>query len=192
MICEFNVHIEHMYYTFKNQYLKEEESLVVSYKNLSGRCVNSLGFRICIPLISWMKSGRSFVIWPAPVWISSLLGVTELAEWLNSMTRTSKWKCKMFSRRQNWIFIWYNTILLEFLTPGKKQQKHKNKQVDFLETPENLNKHPAPCLIKESMVLILSTSAIIGAKTSAVPHFLTGLPFWIVASGNIGTLDEKL
>ncbi|CAE7795872.1 hppA, partial [Symbiodinium necroappetens] len=38
----------------------------------------------------------------------------------------------------------------------------------------------------ESMVLILSTSAIIGAKISAVPHFLTGLPFWIVASGNIG------
>ena len=36
------------------------------------------------------------------------------------------------------------------------------------------------------MVLILSTSAIIGAKISAVPHFLTGLPFWIVASGNIG------
>eukprot|EP00438_Fugacium_kawagutii_P019226 Skav230549 [mRNA] locus=scaffold1605:45249:48744:- [translate_table: standard] len=39
---------------------------------------------------------------------------------------------------------------------------------------------------EESMVLILSTSAIIGAKTSGVPHFLTGLPFWIVASGNIG------
>ena len=30
--------------------------------------------RICILLISWMKSGRSFVIWRAPVWISSLLG----------------------------------------------------------------------------------------------------------------------
>ena len=40
------------------------------------------------------------------------------------------------------------------------------------------------------MVLILSTSAIIGAKTSAVPHFLTGLPFWIVASGNIGAWDS--
>jgi len=38
----------------------------------------------------------------------------------------------------------------------------------------------------ESMVLILSTSAIIGAKTSEVPHFLSGLPFWIVASGNLG------
>ncbi|CAJ1432295.1 unnamed protein product, partial [Effrenium voratum] len=38
----------------------------------------------------------------------------------------------------------------------------------------------------ESMVLILSTSAIIGAKISSVPHVLTGLPFWIVASGNIG------
>lgn len=48
-----------------------------------------------------------------------------------------------------------------------------------------------PQQIKESMVLILSTSAIIGAKTSAVPHFLTGLPFWIVASGNIGTVAEN-
>jgi len=38
----------------------------------------------------------------------------------------------------------------------------------------------------ESMVLILSTSAIIGSKGSAVPHFFTGLPFWICASGNIG------
>ncbi|CAK9009482.1 unnamed protein product [Durusdinium trenchii] len=38
----------------------------------------------------------------------------------------------------------------------------------------------------ESMALILSSSAMIGAKTSSVPHFLTGLPFWIVASGNIG------
>eukprot|EP00448_Togula_jolla_P003982 CAMPEP_0170598924 /NCGR_PEP_ID=MMETSP0224-20130122/16512_1 /TAXON_ID=285029 /ORGANISM="Togula jolla, Strain CCCM 725" /LENGTH=902 /DNA_ID=CAMNT_0010923519 /DNA_START=123 /DNA_END=2827 /DNA_ORIENTATION=+ len=38
----------------------------------------------------------------------------------------------------------------------------------------------------ESMVLILSTSAIIGAKGSNVPHFYSGLPFWIVASGNIG------
>ena len=40
--------------------------------------------------------------------------------------------------------------------------------------------------LEESMVLILSTSAIIGAKISSVPHVLTGLPFWIVASGNIG------
>jgi len=38
----------------------------------------------------------------------------------------------------------------------------------------------------ESMVLILSTAVIIGAKIAPVPHFLTGLPFWIVASGNIG------
>jgi len=38
----------------------------------------------------------------------------------------------------------------------------------------------------ESMVLILSTSAIIGAKASPVPSFFSGLPFWIVASGNIG------
>lgn len=38
----------------------------------------------------------------------------------------------------------------------------------------------------ESMVLILSTSAIIGSKASAVPSFFSGLPFWIVSSGNIG------
>lgn len=38
----------------------------------------------------------------------------------------------------------------------------------------------------ESMVLILSTSAIIGARGSPVPHFQSGLPFWIAASGNIG------
>lgn len=38
----------------------------------------------------------------------------------------------------------------------------------------------------ESNVLILSTSAIIGAKGAAVPSFFSGLPFWIVASGNIG------
>jgi K(+)-stimulated pyrophosphate-energized sodium pump len=37
----------------------------------------------------------------------------------------------------------------------------------------------------ESMVLILSTSAIIGAKGSAVPSFFSGLPFWITASGSI-------
>merc|ERR1719401_161271 len=38
----------------------------------------------------------------------------------------------------------------------------------------------------ESMVLILSTSAIIGAKAAVVPHFMAGLPFWIVAAGNLG------
>lgn len=38
----------------------------------------------------------------------------------------------------------------------------------------------------ESMVLILSTSAIIGTKGSPVPHFNSALPFWIVASGKIG------
>ncbi|CAE8658280.1 unnamed protein product, partial [Polarella glacialis] len=38
----------------------------------------------------------------------------------------------------------------------------------------------------ESMVLILATSAIIGSKGAAIPHFMTGLPFWIVATGNFG------
>ena len=66
----------------------------------------------------------------------------------------------------------------------KKQQEHKPILLQR-STPEN------PQKVKESMVLILSTSAIIGAKTSAVPHFLTGLPFWIVASGNIGTMVEN-
>jgi len=38
----------------------------------------------------------------------------------------------------------------------------------------------------ESMVLILSTCAIIGAKGSPAPHFNSGLPFWIVSTGTIG------
>lgn len=38
----------------------------------------------------------------------------------------------------------------------------------------------------ESMVLILSTSAIIGTKAAGIPHFNSALPFWIVASGKIG------
>jgi len=37
----------------------------------------------------------------------------------------------------------------------------------------------------ESMVLILSTSAIIGAKGSPLPHFTSGLPFWICGAGNL-------
>merc|ERR1719454_1248527 len=37
----------------------------------------------------------------------------------------------------------------------------------------------------ESMVMILSTSAIIGAKASAVPSFFSGLPYYIVGSGNL-------
>jgi len=60
--------------------------------------------------------------------------------------------------------------------------------IDFLdEVGEVICDLTGTCVdLFESMVLILSTSAIIGAKTSAVPHFLTGLPFWIVASGNVG------
>lgn len=37
----------------------------------------------------------------------------------------------------------------------------------------------------ESMVIILSTSAIIGAKSTAEPMFMSGLPFWIVGAGNL-------
>ena len=44
------------------------------FANMFVGCVVLQKPRICIPLISWMKSGRSSVIWPAPVWISSLLG----------------------------------------------------------------------------------------------------------------------
>jgi len=60
--------------------------------------------------------------------------------------------------------------------------------IDFLDAVgENICDVCGTCAdLFESMVLILSTSAIIGSKGSAVPHFLTGLPFWICASGNIG------
>eukprot|EP00930_Biecheleria_cincta_P005412 TRINITY_DN106340_c0_g1_i1.p1 TRINITY_DN106340_c0_g1~~TRINITY_DN106340_c0_g1_i1.p1 ORF type:complete len:910 (+),score=126.35 TRINITY_DN106340_c0_g1_i1:192-2921(+) len=60
--------------------------------------------------------------------------------------------------------------------------------IDFLDAVgENICDVSGTCAdLFESMVLILSTSAIIGSKGSQVPHFLTGLPFWIVASGNIG------
>lgn len=37
----------------------------------------------------------------------------------------------------------------------------------------------------ESQVLIMSTASIIGSKVSPVPSFFSGLPYWIVASGNI-------
>lgn len=60
--------------------------------------------------------------------------------------------------------------------------------IDFLdEVGEVICDLTGTCVdLFESMALILSSSAMIGAKTSSVPHFLTGLPFWIVASGNIG------
>jgi len=60
--------------------------------------------------------------------------------------------------------------------------------IDYLDAiGENICDVSGTCAdLFESMVLILSTSAIIGTKGSAVPSFLSGLPFWIVASGNIG------
>lgn len=151
--------------------------------------------RICILLISWMKSGRSFVIWRAPVWISSLLGalngwppwsfympllkdrVEELGPQNESVRSFPRGKAELLYAvfvKSSWL-LWRRT---------KKQQEHKPILLQR-SIPEN------PQKVKESMVLILSTSAIIGAKTSAVPHFLTGLPFWIVASGNIGTMVEN-
>lgn len=60
--------------------------------------------------------------------------------------------------------------------------------IDFLDAVgENICDVSGTCAdLFESMVLILSTSAIIGSKVGAVPSFLSGLPFWIVASGNLG------
>eukprot|EP00931_Biecheleriopsis_adriatica_P050105 TRINITY_DN29003_c0_g1_i1.p1 TRINITY_DN29003_c0_g1~~TRINITY_DN29003_c0_g1_i1.p1 ORF type:complete len:916 (-),score=195.63 TRINITY_DN29003_c0_g1_i1:6-2753(-) len=60
--------------------------------------------------------------------------------------------------------------------------------IDFLDAVgENICDVSGTCAdLFESQVLILSTAAIIGSKGANVPHFLTGLPFWIVSSGNIG------
>jgi len=60
--------------------------------------------------------------------------------------------------------------------------------IDFLDAVgENINDVSGTCAdLFESMVLILSTCAIIGTKGSPVPHFNSGLPFWIVATGKIG------
>jgi len=60
--------------------------------------------------------------------------------------------------------------------------------IDYLDAVgENINDVSGTCAdLFESMVLILSTSAIIGAKGSPAPHFFAGLPFWVVASGNAG------
>lgn len=60
--------------------------------------------------------------------------------------------------------------------------------IEFLDAVgENICDVSGTCAdLFESMVLILSTSAIIGSKGASVPSFLSGLPFWIVASGNIG------
>merc|ERR550537_1507516 len=60
--------------------------------------------------------------------------------------------------------------------------------IDYLDAVgENINDVSGTCAdLFESMVLILSTSAIIGVKGSPAPHFNAGLPFWIVASGKVG------
>jgi len=60
--------------------------------------------------------------------------------------------------------------------------------IDYLDAVgENINDVSGTCAdLFESMVLILSTSAIIGTKGSPAPHFYAALPFWIVASGKIG------
>merc|ERR1719447_410051 len=59
--------------------------------------------------------------------------------------------------------------------------------IDYLDAVgENICDVTGTCAdLFESMVLILSTSAIIGSKGSAVPHFCAGLPFWIIGAGNL-------
>eukprot|EP00928_Gymnodinium_smaydae_P042173 TRINITY_DN2843_c0_g1_i1.p1 TRINITY_DN2843_c0_g1~~TRINITY_DN2843_c0_g1_i1.p1 ORF type:complete len:902 (-),score=213.89 TRINITY_DN2843_c0_g1_i1:89-2794(-) len=60
--------------------------------------------------------------------------------------------------------------------------------IDYLDcVGENICDVSGTCAdLFESMVLILSTSAIIGAKGAPVPSFFSGLPFYLVSSGNIG------
>jgi len=60
--------------------------------------------------------------------------------------------------------------------------------IDYLDAVgENICDVSGTCAdLFESMVLILATCAIIGSKGSPVPHFNSGLPFWIVATGKIG------
>lgn len=60
--------------------------------------------------------------------------------------------------------------------------------IDYLDAVgENICDVSGTCAdLFESMVLILCTCAIIGTKGSPVPHFQSGLPFWIVATGKIG------
>merc|ERR550537_809124 len=61
--------------------------------------------------------------------------------------------------------------------------------IDYLDAVgENINDVSGTCAdLFESMVLILSTSAIIGSKGSPVPYFNSGLPYWIIASGQVGS-----
>jgi K(+)-stimulated pyrophosphate-energized sodium pump len=61
--------------------------------------------------------------------------------------------------------------------------------IDYLDAiGENINNVSGTCAdLFESMVLILGTCAIIGSKGSPVPYFNSGLPFWIVATGKMGS-----
>eukprot|EP00927_Polykrikos_kofoidii_P007260 TRINITY_DN12967_c0_g1_i1.p1 TRINITY_DN12967_c0_g1~~TRINITY_DN12967_c0_g1_i1.p1 ORF type:complete len:898 (+),score=127.16 TRINITY_DN12967_c0_g1_i1:162-2855(+) len=84
-----------------------------------------------------------------------------------------------------------DTNILDQLRAMEKEMQDIASQlhpIDYLDAVgENVNDVSGTCAdLFESMVLILSTSAIIGAKGTAVPHFNSGLPFWIVASGMVG------
>lgn len=61
--------------------------------------------------------------------------------------------------------------------------------IDYLDAVgENINDVSGTCAdLFESMVLILCTCAIIGTKGGRVPYFNSGLPFWIVATGKMGS-----
>mmetsp|Transcript_29641 Transcript_29641/g.52857 ORF Transcript_29641/g.52857 Transcript_29641/m.52857 type:complete len:910 (+) Transcript_29641:146-2875(+) len=61
--------------------------------------------------------------------------------------------------------------------------------IDYLDAVgENINDVSGTCAdLFESMVLILCTCAIIGTKGSPLPYFNSGLPFWIVATGKMGS-----
>lgn len=60
--------------------------------------------------------------------------------------------------------------------------------IDYLDAVgEAINDVSGTCAdLFESMVLILGTCTIIGVKGSPIPHFNSGLPFWIIASGKVG------
>lgn len=61
--------------------------------------------------------------------------------------------------------------------------------IDYLDAVgENINDVAGQVAdLFESMILILCTCAIIGTKGAPVPHFNSGLPFWIVATGKMGS-----
>jgi len=61
--------------------------------------------------------------------------------------------------------------------------------IDYLDAVgENINDVSGQCAdLFESMVLILCSCTIIGSKGAPVPYFNSGLPFWIVATGKMGS-----